>query len=511
MCLPGNRSDGDVTVARQAGDNLVRANEAATRGDKIANNGFSSSKTNDVINLRNKDFAVAVANGNKSHCAAPKPISDRLLPGSRANDNGNDAKRINQPTSLQSVTSSGAAANETIIISAPPPPPPAPATDFGAIMLITILYYFQDAQLLHVKTAFAAPEPKEWALIKAILLGLFKFRLEIAHFVDSVCLLVGLGASVKLVVRTVMVPYVLSLFGVLYALHWLVCGRARDDDTEKRFQSRLAMGFMLALLFTYQMLATTAFSLLSCVPVGDVTVLFIDATVTCYMPWQYGVLTYAMTSIIPFSFVLMLGPGLLQEGRISVATFFAAGLFPFPFVVTWFAARAFKREHWLSVNAAFPTPPGKVVIKVLQGPFKDIRTRVTGPLCWAGVLIFRRLLLVLIYTFVNVALFRILSMLIVCYVILMNQVHVKPYQDARANLAGNISVAALLLVGGINLVRACFEAAEYTPHGPYESLIVVMQHAEDVLMLWIPLAFMVVVGCILVVKIIFYLVFRCRN
>ena len=52
--------------------------------------------------------------------------------------------------------------------------------------------------------------------------------------------------------------------------------------------------------------------------------LFIDATVTCYTRWQYGVLAYAMTSIIPFSFVLMLGPGLLQEGRIAVGTFFAA-------------------------------------------------------------------------------------------------------------------------------------------------------------------------------------------
>ena len=396
------------------------------------------------------------------------------------------------------------AADET---GARSPPPTSPATDFGAIMLVTILYYFQDAQLLHVKTAFMAPEPAEWALIKAMLLGLFKFRLEIAHFFDNVCLIVGLGASMKMLVRTIMVPYVLALFGLLYTMHWLCCGRRRNDPN-KTFESRLSMGFMLALLFTYQMLATGAFALLSCVPVGPDNVLFIDASVTCYSGWQYGVLAYAMICIIPFSFVLMLGPGLLQEGRISVGTFFAACLIPLPFVILWFIIRIFKINSIFPQNKNFPTPPEEVVIKALQGPFKSIKTRLTGPLCWSGVLIFRRLLLVLLYTFTNIALFRILAMLIVCFIILMNQVHVKPYREPRANVAGSASVAALIFVGCINLVRAGFEAAEYTPHGPYKLLIAVMQQAEDLLMLWIPLCFTVVMGCLVLLKVALA-VFRC--
>ena len=384
------------------------------------------------------------------------------------------------------------------------------ATDFGAIMLITILYYFQDAQLLHVKTAFAVEENPKWSLIKAILLGLFKFRIEIAHFVDSVCLIEGMSASVKLLARTLLVPYVLLLFGVLYLAYMLfskLCQhktqKSKDEsEPEKTFLSRLAMGFMLALLFTYQMLATTAFKLLNCVPVGDHSVLFIDATVTCYEGWQYGVLAYAMSCIVLFSFVLMLGPGLLHEGRISLPTFFTACIFPFPFVISWILIRLCKKSDLcLPKNESFPTGPGQVVIKVLQGPFKDISSPLTGPVCWAGVLIFRRLLLVLLYTFINVSLLRILAMLLTCFIILLNQVHVKPYRDSRANIAGSASVAALMFVGGINLVRAGFEAAEYTPHGPYEMLILVMQETENVLMLWIPLVFMVVMGTILMIKI----------
>jgi len=49
-----------------------------------------------------------------------------------------------------------------------------------------------------------------------------------------------------------------------------------------RFSISLTTAFVLALLFTYQKLATTSFKLLNCVPIGERHVLFIDGTVDCY-------------------------------------------------------------------------------------------------------------------------------------------------------------------------------------------------------------------------------------
>ena len=53
----------------------------------------------------------------------------------------------------------------------------------------------------------------------------------------------------------------------------------------------------------------------------------------------------------------------------------------------------------------------------------------------------------------------------------------------------------MMVVGGINLIRAGFEVAEYTPMGPNETLMKFLDEIENVLMLWFPL-FIMCVTCI---------------
>ena len=286
------------------------------------------------------------------------------------------------------------------------------ATDIGAILLIIVLYYFQDARLFNVKTANSQADSKNRSMLKTVLLGLFQFRLEVAQFVDNVCLLPGLTASQKLLAKTVLVPYVLLLFVGVYVFYvFKTCMAARcrpQKESQNPFLARLSTGFMLSLLFTYQRMAQTTFTLLNCVPVGDDNVLFIEGGVTCYETWQYGVVAYAISCIVPFSFTLMLGPGLLQEGKISLGHFFVACIFPLPFVIGWAILRLVQKKQ--TSQEVKITPSTEVVIKVLQGPFRNIETRLFGPICWAGVLIFRRLILVILFTFINTSLIRVISM-----------------------------------------------------------------------------------------------------
>ncbi len=385
---------------------------------------------------------------------------------------------------------------------------PAPATDNGAALLVIILYYFQDALLFHVKTVSSSTEHKSRAQLKALLLGFFKFRLEVAQFVDNVCAVTGMPPHIKLMMKTLLVPYVLLLFGLLYvAYKCKVCARrTRNADEQKKedaFYVRLSTGFMLCLLFTYQRLTISAFTLLNCVPVGEDHVLFIDGQVTCYEPWQYGVLAYALICIVPFCCVLFLGPGLMRDGLIGLPQFFFACLLPLPFTVAWTLGRlgvcCWRRKSGRPTDVQLQ-PETEAVYKVLQAPFNDIEGKYIGPQCWSGVLIGRRLILVLLFTFVNNTLIRILSMLFVSFLVLLHHVHVKPYKDWRANIAGSMSVSAMMLIGGINLVRAGFEAAEYTPQGPNRTLVKVMEETENVLMLWIPLFIMIVVCIALIWK-----------
>lgn len=135
---------------------------------------------------------------------------------------------------------------------------------------------------------------------------------------------------------------------------------------------------MLTLLFTYQQLATTAFKLLNCVTVGDRLVLFLDGEEKCYEPWQYGVLAYAICCIVPFCLVLLLGPGLLKDGRISLPAFFCACLLPLPFVGYWLFLRT------KPVNPPSISNPTRAVYNVLQRPYKSTDKLKFGPYCWAG-------------------------------------------------------------------------------------------------------------------------------
>ncbi len=331
------------------------------------------------------------------------------------------------------------------------------------------LFLLQDALLLQVSTVYVKAESKGEQVLKTVLAGLFKFQLDIFELIEEVCAVPNMTAVPKVGAKALIVPFVIAIFSVMYILSFCVrltrhktYGRSPESRrilnttrVHKSFATRLSSGFILALLFTFQKMGTTVFVLLNCVPIKEENVLFIDGTVTCYQYWQYGVMAYAICCVTPFFLVLMVGPGLLARQRIFLGEFFMACLFPLPALLIW-ACRRLWREAAEDRMRARPLPDDvTAVLEVLQGPFRTFSTGI----CWSGVLIGRRLVLVLAYTFINDTLIRLLIMLLSCFIILLHHVHVQPYRDMRGNIAGTTSAAALVTLGSINLVRAGFEAA----------------------------------------------------
>jgi len=277
------------------------------------------------------------------------------------------------------------------------------------------------------------------------------------------------------------------------------------------FSIKLSTGFVLALLFTYQKLATTSFTLLNCVPVGERSVLFVQGTIECYQTWQYFVAVYTATCIIPFCAALLIGPGLLKDRLIGLTELFLAFLLPLPFLVRWCwlcfcryrrCGGAFPPDE--AAEAELLSPEAKAVIQTLQGPFKDSGNRLFGSTCGQGVLIGRRLVLVLLYTFVTNTLMRTQCTMLLCFINLLHHVHALPYRDRRGNAAGSASAVALVVVATINLLRAGFEAAEYVPRGPNAYLMNVLEEVENLLMLWLPGAVMGFVVLLLTAKLIYW-------
>lgn len=249
--------------------------------------------------------------------------------------------------------------------------------------------------------------------------------------------------------------------------------------------------------------------------------LFVQGTVECYQTWQYFVAVYAATCITPFCAALLIGPGLLKDRLIGLTELFLAFMIPLPFLVHWCwlcvcryrrCGGAFQTDE--GAAAAPLGPEAKAVIQNLQGPFKESGNRLFGSTCGQGMLIGRRLALVLLYTFVNNTLMRTQCTMLLCFINLLHHVHALPYRDRRGNAAGTASAVALVVVATINLLRAGFEAAEYVPRGPNAYLMNVLEEVENCLMLWLPGAVMGFVVLLLTAKLIYLTVqaiyTRCR-
>ena len=290
--------------------------------------------------------------------------------------------------------------------------------------------------------------------------------------------------------KALFIPYIVFMFGVIFILYKLykccaLCKKKKppknmnfsNNDANERLQrtdshkssspkksfvTKLSGGFTLVFLFTYQKMAVVTFTLLNCVPIGDVSVLFVDGTQTCFQKWQYIVMTYAFTCVVPFSAVLLIGPPLLRYKYISLKEFFFGCLLPLPALLYWICLIVRKGQIGSKIKLQH-TVETTAVLDILQGSFKDSNTTcMLGQLCWSGVLIGRRLILFLCFTFINDILLRLLCMLCVCFIILLHHIYVQPYKTKEGNLAGALSAAALLIVGGINLLRAGITISFFT-------------------------------------------------
>ena len=261
-------------------------------------------------------------------------------------------------------------------------------------------------------------ESKGEQVLKTVLAGLFKFQLDVFELIEEVCAIPNMTAVPKVATKALIVPFVIIIFFSMYILNCCVrltkhktydrnpdsARMLHSTNVRKSFSTRLSSGFILALLFTFQKMGTTVFVLLNCVLIKEDVVLFIDGTITCYQYWQYGVMAYAICCVTPFFFVLLLGPGLLGQKEDTLGRIFLS--MPISIASTADLGLQKVMRHQEERTRGQPLPDDvTAILEVLQGPFRTFKTGI----CWSGVLIGRRLVLVLAYTFINDILIRLLS------------------------------------------------------------------------------------------------------
>jgi hypothetical protein len=284
-------------------------------------------------------------------------------------------------------------------------------------------------------------------------------------------------------------------------------------------------------------------SLLHCVPVGDNQVLFLDGNIKCYQTFQYFILAYMISSILPFCLVPVLGSYLLKFGRIGVKQFCAACIVPLPFCCYWLhlllkecrCGNQRERQNTIEENydairseqgndetqrldseeitftsstdsnEATSTRSESAVLMVLLGPFRPHQAFMCFPsshIPWEGFLIFRRLVLIIVLTFVYDIQLRLFLALILCVAILIFHMFVYPFQRKSDNVLESFSLGTHVVLCGLTLIKALYYGEDYSS---FSNRLPVLNVIENILIL-APLSVIVIVVVVsIAIKLVFSL------
>ena len=321
-------------------------------------------------------------------------------------------------------------------------------SDRGFVKII--FYFYQAADLLLASnTSLRFVEGK----LMDVLVGVFNFRQSFSSN-GLICPFSGLTVVTK---QLFSASYVFCTSLMICVFYYLHRGVQRCRRKEAPSFSPYMAGILQTMLLGYKTLASVSFSLLQCVAIGSEKRLFLDGNVVCFQWWQYILIAFVFVFFVPFVFVLILGCYKLHKGSLSGAKLLFACCFPLPFLLYWlFLFLLCVKRNAAHVDSSTRQMSNRSVEMTLFGCFKKPAEGSTLSLSWESVMIGRRLILILLKTFVNDPMPRLLIMSFLCVLFLQHHSMTQPFRDVTANRVETISLLSLVLLGMVNVFFASF-------------------------------------------------------
>ena len=318
-------------------------------------------------------------------------------------------------------------------------------------------------------------------------IAIFNFQVKTLN--DRIgCPFPGLTAVTKALFQCTTFLGTLLSIGFTYVIH-----RAASKF---RYISAPSLSLYLAvaletLLLGYERLADTSLKLMHCVPIDEEWRLFVDGNIQCWQWWQYLIIAFVLSFIIPLILVLFWGSLLLAKDRLTAEEFLLACAFPLPHLVTWTIRHLRNRDSERVVCSPSDTDEIK---KVLYGPFREPSSVQHSTLYWKSVLTGRSLLLLIIHTFATDPIIRFLCLNCACVLILVHHLTMRPFREPKANVFEGLSLLSLVVICSFSLAEATYISEGIDPIEKNQNLFRVLQWIEIVLIGLLPVA-----ACILVI------------
>ena len=355
-------------------------------------------------------------------------------------------------------------------------------------LLDVVFYFYQAVGLLIFGTT---GQTVKSASLTPLVKGIFNFRTH-SSSIGLGCPFAGLSVITKELFYTFVVFTLLFCVFIIYGARQ-IWAKARSSR-QPSFAPHLSAATHIALL-GYTSLATSAFKLLTIVMMrsgNDIEIRsFFDGNIIFFTWWQCVLLVYVIIYVIPFVGLLYWGASWLSEKRITAREFFMACVLPLPFLLYWAIWK--NKRACLNRERSQQTEERLAVMNVLYGPFRPPDANQKGTLYWESVLIARRLILIIIFAFINMASLRLLLSTIVCVVIAIHHVLYHPYKDNNVNMLETVSLVVIIVFGLFNTVHATFISAGVHLRGPIKTYVNILNWIQSIIVLLLPLALIIAV------------------
>ena len=347
-----------------------------------------------------------------------------------------------------------------------------------------IFYFYQVVKLVMVNS------PETTLTMVPIIppvIAIFNFQVKTLN--DRIgCPFPGLTAVTKALFQCTTFLGTLLSIGFIYVIH-----RAASKFG---YISAPSLSLYLAvaletLLLGHERLADTSLKLMHCVPIDKDWRVFVDGNIQCWQWWQFLIIAFVLSFIIPLILVLFWGSLLLAKDRLTAKEFLLACAFPLPLLVTWTIRHLRNRDSERVVCSPSDTDEIK---KVLYGPFRESSSGDHSTLYWKSVLTGRSLLLLIIHTFATDPIIRFLCLNCACVLILVHHLTMRPFRERKANVFEGVSLLSLVVICSFSLAEATYISDGMDPTEKNQNLFRVLQWIEIVLIGLLPAA-----ACILVI------------
>ena len=317
--------------------------------------------------------------------------------------------------------------------------------------------------------------------------------------------------------------FILYLFGVLLALYIVTFAvrmigsqKFKDDGcglTRLPFHARFIGAFVILILYTYEFLSESLFSLLNCVKIHSVGDsgewrMWLDGTVQCMQGWQYGVIAIIAVYVVPMFFIVGMAPVLLKHHKIRILIFVLSLVFPLfalPYILFLFFKLCLKKPQSGDDNNNPQPVTSKrygavnLVVHLVAEPYKIDKMH---GFCWEGMIILRRLILVVIATLMRSIIAKHILLVIVCLLSMVVHIRIKPFKKSSSNFLESLSLTLLLGIAIMNLCKAVYFDSGEIPLGMADTIFRIYDVVEHVLVSLIPLALLGFVIFCLVLRLI---------